>query len=49
MAGFLSAGPVEPMHPPSTLEQMTKYLSVSMPLPGPVMMSHQPGRASEAS
>ena len=31
------------------LEQMTKYLSVSMPLPGPTMISHQPGLASSGS
>ena len=27
-----------------TLLQMTKYLSVSSALPGPISMSHQPGR-----
>ena len=37
------AGPVEPMQPPSTLGQMTKKRSVSMGLPGPTMVSHQPG------
>ena len=35
-------GPVEPMQPPSTLAQMTKYRSVSTGLPGPTTMSHQP-------
>ena len=28
------------------LGQMTKYLSVSMALPGPIMLSHQPGFSS---
>ena len=37
---------MEPLHPPSTLEQMTKYLSVSKALPGPIMLSHQPGLLS---
>ena len=32
-----------PLQPPSTLEQMTKYLVVSNALPGPTMLSHQPG------
>ena len=37
------AGPVEPMQPPSTFGQMMKKRSVSMGLPGPTMISHQPG------
>ena len=37
---------MEPLQPPSTLEQMTKYLSVSKALPGPIMLSHQPGLLS---
>ena len=36
-------GPVEPMQPPSTLGQMTKKRLVSIGLPGPTMVSHQPG------
>ena len=32
-----------PRHPPSTFEQITKYLLVSKALPGPIMLSHQPG------
>ena len=32
-----------PRQPPSTFEQMTKYLLVSKALPGPIMLSHQPG------
>ena len=35
-----------PLHPPITLEQMTKYLSVSKALPGPIIASHQPGLSS---
>ncbi len=37
-----------PLQPPMTLLQITKYLSVSSPLPGPIIMSHQPGRLSLA-
>ncbi len=48
MAGFSDDGPVLPLQPPMTLAQMTKYLSVSRPLPGPIIMSHQPGRLSLA-
>ena len=43
VAGLTEDGPVVPRHPPSTLEQMTKYFSVSNALPGPIMLSHQPG------
>ena len=43
VAGLMEAGPVVPRQPPSTLEQMTKYLLVSNALPGPIMLSHQPG------
>ncbi len=42
VAGLIEAGPVEPMQPPTTLEQMMKYLSVSIGWPGPTMISHQP-------
>ena len=48
MAGSSEAGPVVPLQPPMTLAQMTKYLSVSRALPGPIIMSHQPGRLSLA-
>jgi hypothetical protein len=44
VTGFWEAGPVDPLQPPITLAQMMKYLSVSSPLPGPIIMSHQPGR-----
>ena len=40
--GLVEAGPVEPMQPPSTFGQMMKYRSVSIGLPGPIMVSHQP-------
>ena len=43
VAGLIDAGPVVPRQPPSTLVQMTKYWSVSNALPGPIMLSHQPG------
>jgi hypothetical protein len=43
VAGLMDAGPVVPRHPPSTFEQITKYLLVSNALPGPIMLSHQPG------
>ena len=43
VAGLVEAGPVEPMQPPITFEQMMKYLSVSSGRPGPTMVSHQPG------
>ena len=41
--GLMLAGPVEPMQPPRTLGQMTKNRLVSTGLPGPTMVSHQPG------
>ena len=43
VSGLIEAGPVVPRQPPSTFEQITKYLSVSNALPGPIMLSHQPG------
>jgi hypothetical protein len=43
VAELIEAGPVLPRHPPSTFEQITKYLLVSNALPGPIMLSHQPG------
>jgi hypothetical protein len=39
----MEVGPEVPRQPPRTFEQITKYLSVSNPLPGPIMLSHQPG------
>ena len=41
--GLTEDGPVVPWQPPSTLEQMMKYFSVSNALAGPIMLSHQPG------
>jgi len=40
---MVEEGPVVPMHPPRMFEHITKYLSVSMALPGPITISHQPG------
>ena len=40
--GLVEDGPVEPLQPPITLEQIIKYLFVSKPLPGPIKLSHQP-------
>src|SRR5579885_2423233 len=42
VSGFIDPGPVVPRQPPSTLEQITKYLSVSKALPGPIMLAHHP-------
>ena len=39
----IEAGPVVPMQPPTTFEQMTKKRSVSKGNPGPTSTSHQPG------
>jgi hypothetical protein len=48
--GLIEDGPVEPLQPPMTLLHITKYLSVSMPLPGPIRFPHQPsGPATCAS
>ena len=38
----MSLGPVVPTQPPKTLEQITKYLFVSIGLLGPTIKSHQP-------
>ncbi len=46
VAGLIEDGPVVPLQPPSTFEQITKYRLVSMPFRGPTMMSHQPGLRS---
>lgn len=43
VAELVEAGPEEPMQPPTTLGQITKYRPVSIGLPGPTMVSHQPG------
>src|SRR5690606_26061517 len=43
--GSMDAGPVDPMHPPMTLGQMTKNRLVSIGLPRPTIVS-PPGRPS---
>ena len=43
VAGLVEAGPVDPMQPPITFEQMMKYWLVSSGSPGPTIVSHQPG------
>src|SRR6185312_471618 len=48
VAGFVEAGPVEPLHEPSVFAQMTNQRFVSMYLPGPIISSHQPGEESSA-
>ena len=46
VAGFGSAGPVEPKQEPRLLTPMTKKRSVSSGLPGPIRLSHQPSLRS---
>ena len=38
----ISLGPHEPIHPPITFAHITKYLFVSIALPGPTAVTHQP-------
>ncbi len=45
VAGSVDDGPVVPWQPPSRLAQITKKRSVSTGLPGPMRLSHQPGRS----
>ena len=40
--GSISLGPKEPIHPPITFAQITKYLLVSIALPGPTAVTHHP-------
>ncbi len=42
--GRASSGPVVPLQPPSRFDEITKQRSVSIGLPGPIIVSHQPGR-----
>src|SRR3984957_11112903 len=42
VSGLTEPGPEVPRQPPRMLEQITKNLSVSNPLPGPIMLSHHP-------
>src|SRR5512136_2590876 len=46
VCGLSDIGPVDPLQPPMTLAQITKNLSVSNALPGPMQSSHQPGSFS---
>jgi hypothetical protein len=42
VCGSVDDGPVVPMQAPTTFGQITKYRSVSIGLPGPTIVSHQP-------
>jgi hypothetical protein len=46
VAGLRLLGPVEPLQPPRLFRLTTKNLLVSMGLPGPMQLSHQPGLRS---
>ena len=46
VAGLIELGPVVPWQPPSRFAVITNQRSVSIALPGPIMVSHQPGRRS---
>ncbi|MCY1500563.1 hypothetical protein D9M68_346080 [compost metagenome] len=46
VAGLMLEGPVEPLQPPRLLRLTTKNFRVSMGLPGPMQLSHQPGLRS---
>jgi hypothetical protein len=46
VSGFRLAGPVEPYDEPSMLEDTTNQRSVSIALPGPIRLSHQPASSS---
>ncbi len=43
VAGLIEDGPVVPMQPPTTLEQMMKWRWGSSGRPGPTICVHQPG------
>ena len=45
VAGSMEEGPVVPRQPPSRFGQITNRRSVSSGLPGPISVSHQPGRS----
>src|SRR5450755_1366084 len=49
VAGLTELGPEVPRQPPRTFEQITKYLSVSNPLPGPIMLAHHPALVESGS
>ena len=42
--GSIELGPVVPLHPPSRFDEITNSRSVSIGFPGPIIVSHQPGR-----
>jgi hypothetical protein len=42
VARSIDAGPVDPWQPPTLFTPITKKRSVSIGLPGPIMLSHQP-------
>ena len=44
--GLIELGPVVPLQPPKTLEQMMKYFSLYKDFQGPINISHQPGFSS---
>jgi hypothetical protein len=44
VSGSSELGPVVPLQPPSRFEEITNSRSVSIGLPGPIIVSHQPGR-----
>ena len=46
--GLTQPGPVEPWQLPREFTQITKWRSVSMALPGPIIGSHQPSVGSSA-
>ena len=46
VAGSTESGPVLPLHPPRLFSETTKNFAVSMGLPGPMQLSHQPGLRS---
>ena len=48
VSGLVLAGPLEPLQLPRELTQMTKFRSVSMGRPEPIMGSHQPSVGSAA-
>ena len=48
VSGLVLKGPVLPAQPPKLFSATTKNLSVSMGLPAPIMLSHQPGYLSSA-
>ncbi|MNI67008.1 hypothetical protein D3C73_1226100 [compost metagenome] len=46
VSGLRLLGPVEPLQPPRLFRLTTKNLWVSIGLPGPMQLSHQPGLRS---